>query len=209
MTTEGSDVSAEAGQPAGDRWMRWLTLAANIGVLLSLLVLIVEVRQNASLTHAAMEQGKNDFLAQIELGLASREMSEVWVKSIRTPEALTDAEARMVEGYLVAVMLQWEHRFQMERAGLSTRAESRQHLVNSAPYYFGSRFAKNWWRLQAPGWEGSPLLEVANPIVEAVDDDFLVNYLDKVRMPAPAGQGGVGRDDAPAQRQDIDGEKEQ
>ena len=143
--------------PAGsrlDRAARWLALAANAGVVLGLILVIVEVRQNAELTRTQMEQRKNDFLAEIEFSLANRESAEVWVKAIRTPESLTDAEMKMVEARLVSLMLQWDHLFQMERSGLVTRAHVRQHIANSAPYYFGSRFGKRWWRLQIPAGRG-------------------------------------------------------
>jgi hypothetical protein len=92
-----------------DRLNRWLTLGANLGVIVGLLILIVEVRQNADLTRAQMETGRNDLLAQIELSLATPEIGAAWVKSIRSPEALSDVEVRMVESHLVAVMLQLDH----------------------------------------------------------------------------------------------------
>ena len=83
--------------PAGsrlDRVARWLALTANAGVILGLVLVLVEVRQNAELTRTQMEQRKNDFLAEIEFGLANREAAEVWVKAIRTPGNLTDAEMK-------------------------------------------------------------------------------------------------------------------
>ena len=61
-----------------DRLGRWLTLGANLGVVLGLIILIVEVRQNADLTRAQMESGKNDLLAQIELSLATPEAGAAW-----------------------------------------------------------------------------------------------------------------------------------
>lgn len=66
--------------PRLDRAARWIALAANIGVVLGLILVIVEVRQNAELTRTQMEQRKNDFLAEIEFSLANRESAEVWVK---------------------------------------------------------------------------------------------------------------------------------
>ena len=171
--------------PAGsrlDRVARWLALTANAGVILGLVLVLVEVRQNAELTRTQMEQRKNDFLAEIEFSLANRESAEVWVKAIRTPESLTDAEMKMVEARLLSLMLQWDHLFQMERSGLVTRAHVRQHIANSAPYYFGSRFGRHWWRLQMPGWQGTAMNEVAGPIVEGLDDNFLVDLFDKMRV---------------------------
>ena len=176
-------VEAIPSRTRTERLNQWLTLGANIGVLLGLVILIVEVRQNAALSRAAMEQQKNDVLAQIEFNIAKPEISEVWIKSIRHPEDLTEPEMRTMDAILVALMLQWDHRFQMEAAGLASREEARQHVLNSARYYFGSRFAKHWWSLQAPGWEGTPMMEVAGPIVEATDENFLADYLDKLKLP--------------------------
>jgi len=171
-----------------DRLNRWLTLAANLGVIVGLLVLIVEVRQNLDLTRTQMESGRNDLLAQIELSLASPEIGAAWVKSIRSPETLTDVEVRTVESHLVAVMLQLDHMFNMEKIGLVSREDARRHVQNVVPYYFGSRHGKNWWRWQEGGWEGTPMMEVAGPIVDQVDENFMLRYLDGSRLGRSPGE---------------------
>ncbi len=107
------------------------------------------------------------------------------MKAIRTPGNLTDAEMKMVESKLVSLMLQWDHLFQMERSGLVSRAHVRQHIANSAPFYFGSHFGKHWWRLQMPGWQGTAMNEVAGPIVEALNDTFLAEQFEKMRIASP------------------------
>ena len=66
--------------------------------------------------------------------------------------------------------------------GLASRERVKRHIQNSAPYYFGSNFAKNWWRNQMAGWDGTPMIEVAGPIVAAVDNDFIANNLDSSRL---------------------------
>lgn len=169
-----------------DRLNKWLTLGANIGVVLGLIILIIEVRQNAALSRTALESAKNDQLADIELSIASPAVAAAWTKSIRAPDTMTDADIRMVESHLVAVTLQWDNLFQMEGSGLASRARTIRHIQNTAPYYFGSAHAKNWWRLQEPGWENTPMVEVAGPVIEALDSDFLLNYLESSRIdPAP------------------------
>ncbi len=165
-----------------DRVNKWLMLGANIGVVLGLLILIVEVRQNASLTRVSLETAKNDQLANIELSIASPAVATAWTKSIRAPETMTDADVRMVESHLVAIMLQWDNLFQMENGGLTSRARTQRHIKNSAPYYFGSAYAKNWWKLQELGWENTPMAEVAGPIIDDIDDQFLQQYLDSSRI---------------------------
>lgn len=171
--------SPESHSPTGgraDRLNRWLTLGANLGVVLGLIILIVEVQQNATLTRADMKSRRNDVLVQIELSLAQPEIAKTWVKSIRAPETMTEVDARIVESHLVALMLQWDYMFEMEDAGLVTREDAREHIQNTAPYYFGSRHAKNWWHWQEAGWGGNPMMEVAGPIVESVDEEFMLRY---------------------------------
>ncbi|MEQ8177940.1 MAG: hypothetical protein RIC52_11775 [Amphiplicatus sp.] len=175
-----------------DRVGRWLTLGANIGVVLGLIILIIEVRQSAMLTRTMMEAEKNDRLAEIELSLSSPAAAAAWTKSIRAPGEMTDAEIRMVESHLVAVMLQWDNLFQMQAAGLASRERVAQHIRNVAPYYFGSAFAKNWWDNQVSGWDGTPMAAVAGPIVAAVDDAFLSAALDASRLTTDA-QAEAGR----------------
>lgn len=178
---EEGRLAREQGAPPVrqlDGLNRWLALGANLGLILGLIILIFEVRQNATLTRIAMEAEKNMFLAEIELSIGSPAMSSVWVKSIRAPQTLTDSELRMLDAHLVAVMLQWDHMFQMESAGLVSRRDARQHIERSAPYYFGSRFGKGWWNLQETGWENTPMMEVAGPVVDNLDENFLQDDLD-------------------------------
>ncbi len=184
---QGAPAPSEPEGRRLDRLNRWLTLAANIGVLLGLIVLIFEVRQNADLARATLETAKNDQLAAIELNLAAPASATAWVKSIRAPETLTDAEVRMLESHLVAVVLQWDNMLQLEAAGLAKRSRVESHIRNVAPFYFGSPFGKRWWIFQMPGWEGTAMQETAGPIVDAVDEDFLAGYIDGLRFqPAEA-----------------------
>lgn len=168
-----------------DKINKWVALGANVGVLLGLLLVFFEMRQNADLTRIGMEQRKNDLLAQIELSLSRPEMAEVWIKSVRTPEMLTDAEIRMVESHLVSVMLQWDHMLQMDANGLISRANTQSHISSTAPFYFGSRFAKNWWKYEQQGWKGTRMWEIAAPIIDGLDENYIANRLDKTRLAPP------------------------
>jgi hypothetical protein len=190
-TDQPADAPAQtAGAPKGarlDQINKWIALGANVGVLLGLLLVFFEMRQNADLTRIGMEQRKNDLLAQIELSLSRPEMADIWVRAARTPETLTDAEIRMVESHLVSVMLQWDHMLQMDANGLISRANTQSHITSTAPFYFGSRFAKNWWRHEEPGWKGTSMWEIADPIIRNLDENFIAARIDRTRIaPAPA-----------------------
>lgn len=182
----------DAPDPRSPRWTservnRWLTLGANLGVLLGLIVLIIEVRQNASMSRLSHETVRATMLAEAELSLATPAASDAWMKAIHAPEDLTDGELRMAETQLVAIMQQWDTLFSMEKEGLVDRARIRMHIQNTAPFYFGSRFAKRWWQREELGWSGTPMFEVADPIVTAVDPNFLVETYAFLRAPFTRG----------------------
>ncbi|MEM5518456.1 hypothetical protein WNY37_15980 [Henriciella sp. AS95] len=180
---EQEDAAARADGRRLDRVNRWLTLAANLGVLLGLIVLIVEVRQSASMSRLSHETARAAMMTQMELSLASPAASDAWMKAIHSPVDLTDGELRMAETQLVAIMQQWDILFNMEQEGLVERARTKRHIENTAPFYFGSRFAKRWWEREEIGWAGTPMFEVAAPIVTAIDPDFLVEHYASIRVP--------------------------
>ena len=83
--------------------------------------------------------------------------------------------------------LQWDHMLQMDANGLITRANTQSHISSTAPFCFGSRFAKNWWEYEQQGWKGTRMWEIAGPIIRGLDENFIANRLDRTRIaPAPA-----------------------
>lgn len=166
---------------ASERFNRWLTLAANLGVLLGLIVLIFEVRQNAALSRIGLEAERAAAQARYEQHIANPDMAEVWMKAVYTPEDLTPSELRTFDGIMVAGVMTWEHLMTMRDGGLVDDRRVRLHIQNNAPFYFGFALAKNWWRENAIGWQGSELYLMADPIVQNVDENFLVTYYEGLR----------------------------
>lgn len=192
--------NSSEGDAATRGWGRlngWLTLAANVGVVLGLIILIFEVRQNAALTRIGMETDRAAAQATVELRLSDPAIAETWMKSVYTPEALSAADLRIVDGVMVSVTMTWDQLLSMREGGLIDRSRVAQHIGNVAPFFFGSRFGKNWWRLNRVGWQGTEMLEIADPIIAGIDDNFLENYYDELRMDNPR-QDPVVSDEAAA-----------
>jgi hypothetical protein len=185
--TENAEAKAAPAERTTDRIARWLTLGANIGVVLGLVMLIVEIQQNEALTRVATEGSMNELMAETEFHVGQPDQSAAWVRSYMTPEMMTDVDIRMNEAVLVSMLMQWDYAFQMERAGLRTRSEVERLIRNTAPFYFGTRFGKRWFAAQESGWQGTDMFEVAQPIVAAVDENFMRDYYTALRVtPEPA-----------------------
>ena len=155
---------------------RWIAIAANLGVLLGLIVLTVEVRQNAELTRLSFDIAKNELLANVELSLSDPIQAGAWVKSYRAPEEMTEAEMLMVQSKLVALLMQWDYLFQLEAVGLASVEDVAAHVRNAAPIYLGSHFGKAWFEAEIEFWQGTRLNEVAGPIVSGLDPEFMARH---------------------------------
>ena len=183
-----------AGLTKVDRINRWLALAANLGVLLGLIVLIFEVQQSATLTRVALETEKSDAQMMIDLRMTDPAVAAVWETSIYAPEELTNADLRIMDGVLNASMMVYDRLLAMMEDKLVDRARVAQNVSNTAPFIFGSKFGKNWWRQNGVGWQGTALYEIADPIIAEIPDDFLVNYYASLRLAPPAASSPVSED---------------
>lgn len=169
-----------------ERVNRWLTLAANLGVLLGLIVLIVEVQQSANLARITLETERSDAQMMFELRMTDPAVAAVWEKSICTPDDLTIAELRIIDGVLASSVMIYDRLLSMMEGKLIDRARLEQNIGNTAPFIFGSPLGKNWWRQNGVGWQGSPLYEIADPIISEIPDDFLAKYYASLRLAPPA-----------------------
>ena len=180
-------ATGEAEPPRSPRWSwertnRWLTLAANFGVLLGLIMLIVEVRQNANLTRVMLETERSNAQLMIELRMTEPAVVAVWAKSIETPENLTLAELRTMDGIMAANTMVYDQLLSMMDGDLVSRDRIEQNIKNTSPWVFGSPFGKNWWQKNSVGWQGTPLYEMADPIIRDVSDDFIADFYASLRV---------------------------
>lgn len=83
---------------------QWITATTNIAVLLSVLLLVVELRQNTELTRIQMIQDRINTNQQLESEFFNQHLSQVWVKSFRDPACMTLEEIRSMDAYLVVFM---------------------------------------------------------------------------------------------------------
>ena len=159
---------------------QWVTAATNIAVLFGVLLLVFELRQNAELARLEMIQDRIDAFQQAEAGFFDPELSQVWVKSFKEPDSMTLAEIRMMDAYLAIHMAQMIRDHDLENAGLLNEGATATLLEGDAKWLFGSPFAKAWWEQFGEGYP-SEFHRVANPIVDPVGDDYLINELSQLQ----------------------------
>ena len=126
-----------------DKVNRWLTLGANIGVLVGIILLVVELEQNREMIQM---QTRNDISQQLVNRLltvgSSTQMSGV-KRRAEAGEELTADEEQQYFLYFVATMRDWENIHYQYRHGMFDEREfsaekSAWNMVmnNNQAYYF-------------------------------------------------------------------------
>ena len=120
-----------------DKVNRWLTLGANIGVLIGIILLVIELDQNREMVRA---QTRNDISQQIEsrlLTLASNSQLTNVTRRAAAGEELSADEERQAYLYTSANLRGWENMHYQYRHGMFDEVEFKaektawRFLINS------------------------------------------------------------------------------
>jgi hypothetical protein len=119
----------------------WLQIGANIGILLGLLLVAIQIRQGTDIAKAQIE---NDFYLadlQLELAMMGEQPQKSWIKAVYAPEEMTKEDAAVVDRYLNYNFIQLGRLERMRELGLSTDADR----VGILEWHLGNEVARRWW----------------------------------------------------------------
>ncbi|NIP51550.1 MAG: hypothetical protein GWN81_06315 [Phycisphaerae bacterium] len=123
---------------------RWLTLAANVAVLVGIIALVVEIRTN---TAAVRSQEWGAILEQhqeLNLNQATIESSELYTKALYQPGELSVAEVRATVNYITSRIILLQRAYKVYQEGFASRSDW-DYLVNSTPAYLGTELGQRLW----------------------------------------------------------------
>jgi len=163
-----------------DRLNRWLTLGANLGVLVGIIILAVEIRQNSSLARLQFSDDRRATWQQGELVVFGDSIAEVWEKSVLNPESLSLAETRILDAYLAFQLTNSTRVFELEKAGLLEVGATKRWMQNNLPFFFDTEFAKTWWEIECRTW-GDEFVQLADPIILETTKNESVNKLLRIQ----------------------------
>jgi len=170
------------------KWERvqgWLTLGANVGVVIGLFLVALQIRQDAELARAQLFSDATNSRREWNQAMMGDAPMEVVAKSIERPDELTLAELQVMDMYFVAAINELRRIELLRQAGLDVGS-----TVEGLEYfYFGSNFAKAWLAEYGSGGASSEAQAVRDR-VNAVQPDWIVSFFDRVlgRLNDDAGQ---------------------
>lgn len=149
----------------------WLSLGANIGVVVGLFLVAFQIDQEAELAKAQLFSDHTDSRREWNQAMMGNSPMDVVAKSIENPGDLTLAELHMMDMYFVAAINELRRLEVLRQAGLDvgTSVEGLQS------FYFGSNFAKAWYQEYGQGE-----LPAIHDKINSVDSDWVINFFDRV-----------------------------
>lgn len=123
--------SDETAMSRLDRVNKWLTLLANLGVVVGLVFVALEVRTNTATNRIAIYQSSSKNWMQINSQLArDREFVELLVKADSSDARLNAVEAKRFEGWVRQHLTHAAQMLRLHDAGLLDEVELRAELRN-------------------------------------------------------------------------------
>jgi hypothetical protein len=151
-----------------------LQTAAAISIVVSLLLVGVQLKQNSALLKTQLLYEESNRMTAIESRYIGENPSAVWAKSIEDPESLTLAEQRVVEALLWTVTEQWRATRMLAELGLLEEAEWRPRVSSEAGLFLGNRYGRAWWKNYADNLHPE-LAEAINQRLEEVGPNYTGN----------------------------------
>ena len=128
-----------------DRLNRWLTFGANLGVLIGIILLLVELDQNRDMMRAQtrneLSRGVLDLLGSL---VENKELADVMVRA-NNGEELTPTERYIFGVQSERVFRYWENVHYQYRQGMYDESEFSKHLDTMQAVLIGNQALINFW----------------------------------------------------------------
>lgn len=134
----------------------WLQVSANLGIVLGLVLVGVQLKQNQDLVRVQLLYEESNRAITLENQVIGERGAEVWAKSIEDPENLTLAEIRIMEALLWSFIEQLRGTYRLAELGLLSDADWRKRVEGEVTFYLSDRYSRSWWRNFGGGNEGLP-----------------------------------------------------
>ena len=128
-----------------DNIKSWISLLTNIGVLVGLFLLVIELKQNSQQLELQLQFQANQKIFENNRDLVGENVAATFAKAITNPEELTFEEGLAASSHVLNWLGVWEDKFLIYQAGLISEQEWKRDLDVSLGWILGSRFAKKVW----------------------------------------------------------------
>ena len=129
-----------------DSFPKWLTLGANLGVLVGISLVAFEINQATVTARAEMVSSHQDRWVAMDLSWQSEGLAAAWAKAMESPDELTLTEMVQLNGFMWSYI---DHigtnRVLWEMGIFEDPLPSQEDIItNNASIFFGNKYAQAW-----------------------------------------------------------------
>lgn len=132
-----------------DRLNRWLSLAANLGILAGLVLVAVQINQNSQLVRLQLINEGNVALNHIWANAMGENPTDAIAISIEHPEEMTYADFMAVDAWLYSSMNLFYRNYELAQEGLFGERDWQAGVEAYAPWFLSNGFGRAWWHEEA------------------------------------------------------------
>ncbi len=123
----------------------WLSVGANFGVVIGLILVLLQMNQNEKLLRVQLENQYYDSYISTEANFAGENMPAIWEKSILRPQDLSIADARALESLTWSPLFRFISLYRLAEAGILDDSVWQAQVDADASYFFGTPYGMAWW----------------------------------------------------------------
>jgi hypothetical protein len=165
--------------------MSWLNVIANAGVLIGLLSVLFQMRQDQELLRVTLT---NDFYTSYiaaDTAFAGENLPAVWERALLDPKNLSIAEMRVMEAQTFAPINRWINLYRLSEAGIVDESFWKSQVNLDASYYLGTPYGKAYWEVSSGVWPDeflpNSLREHIDQVLSTVKPETTLNYYKNIK----------------------------
>ena len=172
----------------------WLQIAANVGIVVGLLLVGVQLKQNSDLLKTQLLYDESRRAVDLETLVVGENGAEVWAKSISDPKNMSLPEQRIMEALLWSFSEQLRSTRLLAELGLLEDEEWRLRVNSETAFYLANDYGKAWWINYSSGNTALPddLIAEVNSRLSEVNTNFTADYA-KAIMESVNSNGASGK----------------
>ena len=159
----------------------WLQVIANLGIVIGIVLVLVQMNQNEDLLRANILNQYHDSYTSYEASFAGENLPAIWEKSLLEPENLSLAEMRALEAVTFVPLLRWINLYRQSKAGILGDLDWKEEVQMDATWYFDNTYARAWWENFANQMHDSGYLpdEVFELVEKGLNDPESIGTIDQ------------------------------
>jgi hypothetical protein len=160
----------------------WLQISANLGIVVGLLLVGVQLKQNSDLLKTQLLFEESRRAVDLETLVVGENGAETWARSISSASELSLSDQRIMEALLWGFVEQLRSTRLLAELGLLDDDEWRWRVRSESAFWLANDYGRAWWMNYADSNTLLPddLISEVNLRLAEVDANFTAEYAESI-----------------------------